>query len=934
MGFTPDYEEFLRDGGAMRFFLVNITYKNSDGSTGVLRVSDRGWNTDGDEDPPHTHWRRTLLQGLNVESSLLQQNGLFGGCAVPTFGAVVLDNRDGEYDWLAEVSVDEQDVEVLMVGWMQDGRLIRYTDAAANPIHTGVGIDKPPQPGDTAQIFVRSRLGLLEREALPELYAPQCVLFPGSSTEFIDLGDVFDLPNGSWYVEGFFYCDDPSLTGQFLIDKTDFASGWYFDVGTGGNGVVRAVVLGQTPNGTTSAADVVKTRRWTHFAIVNDSGAGTRRIVFDGTTVISTSSVTGNANNNGHTFKIGRGFKGRISYLRAFSGLAPSDATIRASIYVPRTGTEASLLFDLRLSEGTGRTIRNFMTGGATVSNALSTGLEWVSSAWIGGKLAGKKRRQILGEVRDVPLDERDPGKLIYESGIGPVWGITPYSMAVALAGGSFTNDLTRGITTLAAGTTFGKLTADVSGISPNGPALLLDGVDDYGSCTQTCPAGAMSFFVIFETRSVAAATRAICGWRNGTAAGRRTLTLASTGPNRLSWMTVNDAATPFTLNLDGVILDNEFAAVVGTLNPTAGRMRLYVNGELKGEIAVSGTFNTTLTAFAAGRLPDLTSPNHLDGRIDCLGIFSKELTLLEAQTLSMRGLVANDSGLMSGWSWGTDLAPAATNLIGAQPAMTLNGGATYGPSRTTVLDIAIYLLTRRGVISADLVDPALACAMLRDLPGQAGWVFEDDRDELAHLSEVLASHGAALVEDSSVFRMDIVRGGSAGADTAPRITERAVTADQVTPVAIHRAVYGIAAGYRRTFEVYNREDLASIAESNPTRYKTATEPYQWAPQKDTGILEHYPGAEIIPVKTALLYERDADRLARLLLPIYQPPQQALAITLDTDAAGIRLMAAILLAVRDIRGSVLRWGGELHWQIVEFQKEETRYQLTIWLRPE
>jgi hypothetical protein len=931
MGFTPDYEEFLRDGGATRFIVVNVTYKDLGGSTHTLRVSDRGWNTDGDEDPPHTHWARVLLQGLNVESSLLQENGIFGGCAVPTFGAVVLDNRGGEYDFLADVSVDEQVVEVLMVGWMSDGRLIRYTDAVANPLLLGVGIDKP-QVGDTAQIYIRSRLGLLEREAQPELYAPQCVLFPGSATEFIDLGDVFDLPNGSWYVEGFFYCDDPSLPGQFLVDKTDFATGWFFDIATGSAGVIRAIVLGQTPTGTTSAAGAVQSRRWTHFAIVNDSG-GTRRIVFDGTTVISTAGVTGNANNNGHTLKIGRGFQGRISYLRAFSGLAPSDAAIRASIYVPRTGTEASLLFDLRLSEGIGFTIRDWKTGGATFTNAMSSGLEWVSSAWIGAHIAGRKRRQIVGEVRDVPLEARDTGKLIYEAGIGPVWGITPYSMAVALAGASFTNDLTRGITTLAGGTTFGKLTADVSGISPLGPAFLLDGVDDYLSATVTCPAGAMSIFVICETRTLATTLRSIAGWRNGAAAGRRTLGFTSSGTNMLYWGVVNDAGTQvLAFSPASIVPDNEFVAIAATLSPSAGRIRIWVNGLMVTETAVAGTYNTVLSAFAAGRLPDLAAANHLDGRIDCIGIFSKELTESEVQAMTVRGLQANDSGLVAGWNAGSDLVPSGVNIISGT-ALTLNNGATYGPSRTTVVDLAIYLLTRRGVISADALDAALACQMLRDLPGQAGWVFDDDRDELAHLSEILASHGAALVEDVAVFRMDIVRGGTAGADTAPRITERQVTDIPVESGAIHRAIYGISAGYRRTFEPYNREDLASIAESNPTRYKTATEPYQWVPQKDTSILGDYPGAEVIPLRTALLYERDADRLARLLQPIYRPPQQVLGITIDTDAAGIRLMSALLLAVRDERGSILRWGGELYWQIVEFAKEETSYRLAIWLRP-
>ncbi len=933
MGFTPDYEEFMRDGGAMRFILVNVTYKDLGGSTHVLRISDRGWNTDGDEDPPHTHWARVLLQGLNVESSLLQENGIFGGCAVPTFGAVVLDNRGGEYDFLADVSVDEQTVEVLMVGWMSDGRLIRYSDAVANPLLLGVGIDKP-QVGDTAQIYIRSRLGLLEREAQPELYAPQCAIFPGSATESINLGDVFDLPNGSWYVEGFFYCDDPSLSGQFLIDKTDFTTGWYFDVGTGGTGVVRAVVLGQTPNGTPSAADVVKRRRWTHFAIVNDSGAGTRRIVFDGTTVVSTSSVTGNAGNNTFPLRIGRGFQGRMSCLRGFSGLAPTDAAIRAGIYVPHTGTEASLLFDLRLSEGSGFTVRNWATGGATFTNAMSSGLDWVSSAWIGANIAGKKRRQIVGEVRDVELVPRDTGRLIYEAGIGPVWGITPYSMGVALAGGSYTNDLTRGITTLAGGTSFGKLTADVSGISPLGPAFLLDGVDDYLSATVTCPAGPMSLFVICETRTIAATLRSIAGYRNGLAAGRRTLGFTSSGVNTLYWGVVNDAGTQvLAFSPANIVPDAEFVAIAATLNPSAGRIRIWVNGLMVVEMPVTGTYNTVLSAFTAGRLPDLTTANHLDGRIDCVGIFSKELIQSEVQAMTTRGLQATDSGLVAGWRAGTDLVPSGANII-AGSALTLNGGATYGPSRTTVVDLAAYLLTRRGVISAAAIDASLACQMLRDLPGQAGWVFDDARDELAHLSEILASHGAALVEDVAVFRMDIVRGGSEGAASAPRITERQVADIPVEPGAVHRAIYGISAGYRRTYDPYDPKDLASIAESNPARYKTATEPYQWAPQKDTRILEDYPGAVVVALKTALLYERDADRLARLLQPIYRPPQQVLGITIDTDAAGIRLMSALLLAVRDERGSVLRWGGELHWQIVEFSKEETSYRLMIWLRPE
>lgn len=924
-----DYQEFLLDQSALRYVLARFNYRNPDGTTGALYLSDRGWNTDADEDPPHTHWYKALLQGFNIAASLLQDNGIFGGCAEPTYGAAVLDNRDGEWDWLADVSVDEQEAEIFRVGWNSQGEIIRYTDAEPYPEIVGVSIDKPVV-GDTVQINFRSRLGLLEREAQPELYAPQAVLFPGSSTEFINLGDVFDLPNGSWYVEGFFYTDDHTLAGQFLIDKTDFASGWYFDIGTGGAGVVRAVILGQTPNGTTSAAGAIFSRRWTHFAIVNDSSAGTRRIALDGTTVISTSSVTGNANDNGHSFRIGRGFQGRMSFLRGFSGIAPSDATIRNQMYLPRTGTEANLLFDLRLSEGSAFTVRDYKTGGATFTNAMSSGLEWTSSSWIGGNLAGKRRRQIIGEVRDVKLEARDPQKLIFEAGIGPVWDIDPYSMANALAGGSYTNDLTRGTVTLAPGTTFGKLTADVSGISPLGPAFYLDGVDDYLSCTLTCPAGPMSIFVICETRSIGAVLRSIAGWRNGTAAGRRTLGFTSAASNQIYWGVVNDAGVQ-TLAFGPVNtpVNLEFAAIAATLNPTAGRIRIWINGLMVTELAVSGTFNTVLSAFAVGRLPDLATPNHLDGRIT-VGVFQKELLESEIQAMSMRGIRASDSGLVAGWNAGTDLAPSAANLVGGGPALTLNGGATYGPSRTTVVDLALYLLTRRGVISSTAIDASLACQMLRDLPGQAGWVFDDEGDELSHLSRILANHGAALVEDMGMLKMDLVRGGTTTG--AIPITERSVTADPVEPVPIHRAIYGIAVGYRRTYEIYNSEDVAGIAASDPVRYRTATEEYQIAPQKDTSILTQFPGAEVTFLPSALLNERDADALARVLLPIYKPPQQALSIVLDTDAQGLRLIASLLLAVVD--NGVSRWGGELPWQIVEFSKEETVYRLVIWLKPE
>jgi hypothetical protein len=937
MAATALYEKLKKDPNAIRVILVEITGKKPDGTLVTARLGDEGWNTDADESPANVHFYRCLLQGLNLSSSILQAGeggGLEGGVGIPSYGSIEAFNRDGLWDEWADYSVDGLTVRALMVGWLCDGTRVRYTDAASEPILTGVGVDRP-SVGDTFRVAIRSRLGLLEQDAQPLTYAPPCPVFPGSSSHHVDFGDVLDLPAGSWTIEGWFYTEDPNQTLQFLVSK-DFnlgGNGWGVELGTGGAGTIRGYCREQTNNTTTSATSLVKPRRWTHFAVRYDSAASTRTLLLDGTAVVTTAGVTGNAANNSAPFRLGWGLNGRVSWVRLWS-TARSDATIRAEMYLPQLPSATGLFEDIPADEGRpGLPIRGRKTG-STTSGTASSGVTWGSGAWIGASLAGKHRRTVLGRALEVELVPRDPAKKVYEAGIlGTVQSVTPVSSnGNNLAGGTYTVDAARGLVTVAAGTDVGRMTADVTGVVPWGYAGSFDGVDDVAApaLSVICPAGSMAVAALASTPTYATKARVLAGWRNGGGAGFRTLYFGAVSVNGLLWEVRNDAGTSFSVSY-GPVPENILFFAEGVLDVAAAKIRLYFQGLEVATASVSGTFNTVSNTFAVGRLSDLSLFYH-DGLIDAVYILNRVPTASEAALMALRELASSSEatsfGLQDGWLFNEGTGTTVANLVTGRPALNLTG-ATFTASRHAHVDLILYLLSRIGITTADL-SVAKAVAFLRDVPGQAFLVMEDDSDLLSHVNALLRGVRSALVESGSTFILDLLRLPEGA--SALTFTERHCTDQPIEPESLGRTIWGMDILFGRCHTPFDAEDIAStIAANDPERFRflTAEDGWQFYPKRDGSVLSDYPGAEIAVVPSHLLYQRDAQNLGNLLLPIHGPRQFALNVQVDTENPTLAILGEFNFLVTELDGKQ-RFGGASAYRIISIRREETIYTFVIW----
>lgn len=169
-----------------------------------------------------------------------------------------------------------------------------------------------------------------------------------------------------------------------------------------------------------------------------------------------------------------------------------------------------------------------------------------------------------------------------------------------------------------------------------SGAALRGDGSTTYAAGTCPCPSGSMTIEAWIRPKTLAATAKDLVGWRNGTLAGRRSLSLISGGLNNTPAAVVrNDAGTSFILSatsagsfvlstaimyhlafiLDAVNLILTLIVDLDNLTQTVYTMPL------------TGTFLTTLSNLTLLRSPD-TSANFADADIDEVRIYPVALTI------------------------------------------------------------------------------------------------------------------------------------------------------------------------------------------------------------------------------------------------------------------------------------------------------------------
>jgi hypothetical protein len=686
-----NYQRLLSETTAHRVLLCEVTY--FDGSTTrVLRRGVEAWTSGRSDNPVDLHFEAGLDSDLNNEVAI-DSGDTLGGVAAPEYGVLTFPNRSNEYDgWKVGYSVDGYDVRLLNVGWLEDGTAITYAEAAASPVFVGVGKGRPLVSESKMEIGIKGDLYRLDLPLCTRFYSPMNPHLPGSSSEYIDFGDVLDR-SGSFSLEFWIKTEDPSLAGQLVVSKDTGAAGWYIDIGTAGSGAVRFGIREQTPATSDTATGIIRIGQDHHIAVVWDSAAGKRYIYVDRTLLVTTTVSAGVPAGNAASLVVGKGFKGATSRGRVWSS-ARTLAQVDANMLLPLLGTgvsqETGLAEMLPMEEG-----RGGVTWGGTLNSAivgtLTAGVTWTTSTWCGPSLVGKRIPVVVGKALDVQLAPVDPSRNVFGTCWPPPVGVPAVrSNHNDLAGAAYAVDY-RGYVTLTAAPT-GTISADIQGEVPFGGAVLYDGSTGYASGTVVCPAGSMSIGALILATTTSAAARRIAGWHLF-AAGFRSLLLRATGTNRLAFGVENDAGAAFTVEY-GPLLQDRWYAGLGVLDVPNLQLRLYLDGALVASSAVTGTFATTQTAFSAGRKSD-SSIEFFPGRIDEVTVWGAALGQSDAEALAVAPAVAGATYLRHCWHCDEGSGTTLTNAVSGGPSLTISGTATWTQSRKAPADIIQILASR-----------------------------------------------------------------------------------------------------------------------------------------------------------------------------------------------------------------------------------------------
>ena len=853
---------------AQRVGVLVGSAKTPAGAVLNLRVAEETLVTKASDTPAHQRYDTGLIGASRLLRASVPRSAEGPGDAAPIFGGLVrpdstalmtVRNLDGAYDDWRNYSIDGRAFTYYLAGWYR-GEWIPWAEVLANPLWTGSGVSSP-QVSDTEMVLhLAADSRGLDTVLQPQRFGPDCLEWSPAGTA-VNFGDVGDL-TGNYTIEGWVYLYDPGTVGT-LISKDTGTAGWSVAVGTASAGSVRALCREHSITTLDSAADLLLPRAWFHVAVEYTSGApGTRRILINGTQV-ATQSVTGNPTNNTANLLVG-GPWGRLSQWRIWS--TARGALIRSEMFKVMVGNEAGLVAHAPMSEGSGATTRETVS---STTVALPAAAAWITSSWI-GNVAGEYRAQALGQVYDAPLVARDVATNLFEASIGPVIVQRVSDNANPLAGASYAPDSARGYVTIV-DPVIGRPTVDQAW-SPFWTAPYFDGVSGYASATITCPAGSMALEVMIRpTNQDALTTRYIAGWRNASGAGGRNLAFTAGGaPNRLAWSVRNDAGTIFQLIYEpGLPALDRWYAIAGTIDVAAGQSRLYVDGALVGTAAVSGTFNTVLTAFTVARRMDGADGFTAAG-IDDVRISSVALSAADAEAACLRP-VTSRTGLAH--RWGFDDASATTaNSVGAT-ALTLTGTYVWGVGRMAAVDLVRYLLGRGGYADATY-DTASWAASLRARPGDCGELVKDGATIGAVLHRILQPLGLLLVRApmSGLWTLSPWAAPLGAPVHRARVLFGATGTPALVPQAPMPAVSRVEVYFQRNNSVFQSEDVAGLITSDPARWDFATREWRNEPRIDAAVLADYPAAKAVQVYTPLVSRIWAGALADELRATYRLP--------------------------------------------------------------
>lgn len=945
----PTSNDLLADSSAIVELIVVGTYLDETNTPNTVYFSQHGWQ-DQIEGPAGTYFPPLLSTSLQIDQLVnpLEPSASFGAASELVF-LNDADDFSGYFDSWWKYSVDQREWKIYTVGTLSDGTRVELADVIATPFFSLLGKAVPEVNETECIIQVRSGNYILDTPVQPDTYSPPCLLFPGSVPASVSLGDNLDLTS-SFALSLQFSTDNPaSSTAQYLAHKDSGTTGYYVAVGLVGGGTVSGGVevcfRGRSTATSTSAAGILRASQSYTLDISEDTAAGTRRVDLDGATIITVSSLTGSPTSNSTTLTFGSGLVGKLGRVLYWAA-ARSNATMSAEIKIPFIGSESGLTAYFPNDEGVGSTINDRKTG-SSLTGTLASGVLWGNSTFHYASLLGQTRPFLIGTSLRAPVTWLDTTKQIAEVSYGGCAHIAELqSNHAAVSAGNWTPTLAKGILTLTSGSISGTYSTTATANNLWNSALLFSSTST-ALATITSPTGASPG----PGRSLTIQCRPdftntllnlyLCGWHVTTAAGAFFVRVTTGAVNRLQALIINDAGTQFSITYDR-LNEGRTYSIAAVANPAASlvldcpanTMRLYVDGEVVGSVALTGVFTATQATYGAGCRSNGTLS--WIGRIDEPLIFNRVISQAEVRALHLLPAESAMSGMTNGWHLdeGISSAVTASPFAGATSLTLTNLSWTGGRSACT--DLARWLYYENGYDASDL-DLTTWRTILNSQPSDCGIFVTPGMTGKQALDILFGGLGIIRLEVIGIWYLYRFEGVPA----SPALTLTEVSDLEAADIESEEpdpAIWEWTITYATNATPMEQSTVAqSLATSDPDRYRYAQQKEKSAVKSDYSIkatsgggLGRFPNAESLTRQTALLYTRDAEAEATRLLALHRYGADVKTVAAFITAGTVQPLTGVEFIPEFELFGISCEIDETDWVIIGPSAEDDRARVTVW----
>lgn len=862
VGGTRDaLDSLLADPSAVLEIVVKGKYRDENNDLQTVWFSRSGW-ADKPGGPANQYCKPLVDIHLTVNQHVepLEPTTLSSAYAeIVLINDSIYTDYAGLFDPYWQYSVDHCDWLVYLVGILSDGTRVEIEDVEDFPIYRLVGINIPEVGSSICRIRTSGLTQLLDTVLQPDTYSSPCLNFPGAPS--LNMGDNLDIStiqSMSWWIY-----PDPLLLQtkkQYLVHKADLTTGYYVAIGlvSGNKAAVEILVRGQTPPLTTTAPNVLAPYMWHRVDVA--IGATDRRIDIDGTTAVTTGSITGGPVVNSLDCLIGLDYKGLMSRILYWTD-ERSNLTMKEDGRVPITGSETNLREALLLTEGQGDTVASAKVG-STLEGEIESGILWDTASWHLASILGQQIPLILGTVPRAPITWIDPANQIGQMSLGSVALVSELQSNHAVVDpADYTVDLSNGTVQVTSGALSGTYSSTTTANNLWNVALDLNGVDSTGIATITMPNGSRYLACQMKPRVESDSLQAIIGWT-----GKLVIEFGSATDFKIRVRAFNDTNDTFDVIYE-VDLNQRHSIFAGLDidNPDVG-LRLYVDGLLVDSEPISGTWTSTHTTLGVG-CDSAGLTKFFSGTIDEILVGNIAPTLSLAQQHHLLPCDENFTGIVAGWHC-DEVSGDAESFVPSQPDIVLTN-VERAPGRSTAQDLARSILYIKGFEGGEL-DPTSWLQCLNDNPADCGWFVTGTAKVNQTLNVILGGLGFILYESLGVFRIKRFEGVSGTADVTlnPNVDVRN---ELIEPLACDPAVYEWTILFATNNTKLEASNIAgSLATSDPERYQYGSADDLQAVKSDNTILDRFPGAEPRSRLTALINRSDAEDEAKRLLAIHR----------------------------------------------------------------